>query len=163
MKAWCNSKTAAPAHDYWRPPFLFQKAGAFLCVVPCMRQKKSSSVSVPAGKGMSFTRAVTFVAVVGTAESRAFPVAASVKSHNPTCCSSKNRGSLVMRQKSSSVSVPAGKGTSFARAVKLGCKLSARLKAVPFPLPERFLRIVDDDQSEEYSVLPTRRLYAQRV
>jgi hypothetical protein len=32
---------------------------------------------------------------------------------------------------SEGVSVPVGKGTSFTRAVKLRCKLSARLKAVP--------------------------------
>jgi hypothetical protein len=36
--------------------------------------------------------------------------------------------------KTSSASVPAGKGTSFTRAVNLRCKLSARLKAVPFPV-----------------------------
>jgi hypothetical protein len=70
---------------------------------------------------------------------------------------------LACAKKSCSGSVPAGEGTSFTRAVNLRCRLPARMKAVPSPLPERFLRIVDDAQSEEYSVLPTRRLYAQRV
>src|SRR5947209_8671006 len=71
--------------------------------------------------------------------------------------------SLQVPKKSSSPSVPAGKGTSFTRAVKLPCRLSARLKAVPFPLSERLLRIVDGAQSEEYSVLPTGGGYAQRI